>query len=216
MGGPRRLCDWLISLSHSGVLVLDLFAGIGCLHNAIQLIGKKHPLTAQFIADRVFVLFFEVDARCRNIIMEKHISSNNFLSAVEDSEGVEGSSMALVDNDFALLLQILSYVPANSYILFGGGSPCVGFSKTNPCRQGIDSVRSRLCLLVPVLMSKIKMVRPDIIAHFILESVPSSPSDSTGISAIIGVEHWAGDAGAIFPISRPRWFWVSFRGETGF
>lgn len=207
--------EWLANLQQAQVVVFDLFAGMGSLKVAFEYLASADKDMQHVIRKNTFTIMFEVLKRCQDLLCYHHTTPSCILSTVEDSDGVSGSVLALLDNNFTLLRRICSLAANARIFLFVGGSPCVGFTNQNPRARGIEDARSRLVLTFPVLAAAAQRFRPDAAVEMLVENVLGSAQACLGISRCTGVPVWHGDAGDILGISRPRGFWATFQNNKG-
>ena len=79
---------------------MDLFAGMGGAHYALRAAGVGGTAP-------VHRALFETSPTCRDLLTEKLVGEQTFLSDVAHSTGLVGSVLALTDNDCALLRTLL-------------------------------------------------------------------------------------------------------------
>ena len=98
-------------------LVFDLFAGIGGAHYALHTLGVTQQAP-------VHHFLFETDTLCREVLQERVCSENTFLASSLDAQGLPGSVLALIEDDCALFINILSKYPnLKGCLLYTSPSP---------------------------------------------------------------------------------------------
>ena len=193
-------------------MVIDLFSGRGGLLQALLDSGL-----GPIFGTKVFILMFEIDPRCRKLLVHHHSRAGVWLSQMADSEGVIGSAFAICERVDSLISFLKRFKSLKS-ILVAGGSPCVGFSIAKENRRGIQDPESNKLVVFPFLLSRLKAAFRDVNVVFMLENVsmdfsPADKAQRAAISQCLGVEPDCLKASLVLPAERERCFWTNLRVE---
>ena len=170
----------------------------------------RAALVARLLPSRLAVVQFETDEYCRSLLIE-HSVPGFVLSGRRDEHGMVGSVLALVENAFALLQNILSRYPNLIHVLVAGGSPCQGFSLANPNAKGVKDPRSALIWVFHAIAWRLPGLLPRgaTLALF-LENVRMHAVTRNSVSKLFGIEAREIDAELFGMCSRPRNFWNAY------
>ena len=187
-------------------LILDLFTGMAGLCHALALLGVADD--AESLGIRVHM--FETDPDARKLLRAME-TRWRLLSDAEDSAGLVGSVLALVENAFALLQNIISRYPNLIHVLVAGGSPCQGFSFANPKAKGVKDPRSALIWVFHAIAWRLPgLLPPGATLALFLENVRMHAVTRDSVSKLFGIEAREVDAELFGMCSRPRNFWNAY------
>ena len=114
-------------------LVLDLVSGIDGAGYALDQAGVGP-------SDPVVTIFFEADLGCRRVLQKHRVNHLRRLSLWKDESGLEGSALAIIEKDCALLKDHLQTFPNLKSILVIGGFPCQDHSRANTSRKNLSLI----------------------------------------------------------------------------
>ena len=184
------------------VVFFDLFSGMDGLGHALRKSAIAHLLNI-----KVAVIQFETDPYCRSLLRQ-HSGPGFTLSDYEGTEGVAGSVLALVDDNFARLREILKWPRKLRAVIVVAGSPCQGLSAAGMGR-GFDDERSELVWTVPAISAY--LVRMKLGVGYMLENVSSMKDHHRdAISRAMGSQPTLLDASSVAACDRGRLFWTSW------
>eukprot|EP00972_Heterocapsa_arctica_P047098 6949200-Heterocapsa_arctica.AAC.1 len=105
---------------------------------------------------------FETDTIGCTLLLAKAATSDYMhLSDLKDQSGLVGSVLALIDNDFQHLRDLLKkHSDGLTDVLVCGGSPCQGFSRASPGAKGLDDSRSSLVFVFHAIASFARSILP--------------------------------------------------------
>ena len=174
--------------SHSQVLSIGLFDGIGALRVALDALGVSSlghiSVESSSIASRV---------------VESHFAGTIFVDDVLRVDQSEVFSWACRFSQASL-------------IILGAGPPCQGVSGLNSERKGaLRDKRSSLFKEVKRIHRLVKTNFPWAMVHLLMESVQSmDEADREVMSEDVELQPWAIDARGLSLARRPRFYWVSW------
>eukprot|EP00438_Fugacium_kawagutii_P014155 Skav213268 [mRNA] locus=scaffold2944:31681:35312:+ [translate_table: standard] len=173
--------------SEEKVLVIDLFAGIGGLGEAL----RKAGLTWRHL------VAVEQDSNCRRLLRRAHPGCE----LVNDIRAF----------DEGALRKAIEKVPGLTGIVAGGGSPCQGLSTLSSERKHLADERSALFYEAVRVLDMIKKVASelDVWAVRFIENVVADDDDIEEMSAKLKMEPVMVDACHLSRARRPRLFWLS-------
>lgn len=169
------------------VLVIDLFAGIGGLTEAVRRAGVH----------RHYSVFVEQDKHCRRLLRRRHPGAE--LHPDVKSFGVKEIEAALDRCGRAV------------GVIVGGGSPCQGLSRLSTLREHLEDPRSRLFHEAVRIFREVEAVAAsrDLWHLKILENVVADAEDISEMSYHLGMRAVMVESGSISRVKRPRLYWMS-------
>ena len=184
--------------------------------------GCYHALSALHIPpgprSGIKMIMFETEPAPRSVLSAKaaECPTHLVLSEWSDQAGAVGSVLALVENGFKLLVDILDEHPQVTHVLFAGGSPCQGLSRAKSNAKGVYDERSALIFVFHALPHKaLAHLRGRASVAVVLENVVMHPDcEVTGnISLMLGVSPQRADAKLWAHCDRDRNYWSSYRAK---
>eukprot|EP00438_Fugacium_kawagutii_P022996 Skav216829 [mRNA] locus=scaffold2314:109375:114908:+ [translate_table: standard] len=169
------------------VLVIDLFAGIGGLTEALKKAGVSWR----------HLVAIEKDQDCRRLLRRAHPG----LELVSDVRAFDQEA----------LKKAMAKVPGLTGIVVGGGSPCQGLSTLSSERRHLDDERSALFFEGARILDLVKKEAKDrdIWAVRFIENVVADKEDVETMSSALKMEPVMVDAAHLSRARRPRLFWLS-------
>lgn len=195
---PSSFGLWPQSFHFASVqhLVLDFFSGMGGLLQAMLDSGIE-----KLLGSKVYHLFFEVDNRCRRLLVHHHTRRGVWLSNMADSRGIIGSPLVLLEQ-FDSFISFLAQFPSLRSLLLAQNSPCVR-------EAGADTHLHNLCML-PFLLPRLKAALPHVHIVFMLEG-DSEPGRHAAISATLQVQPHPIRASFVLPAEQDRCYWTNLQ-----
>lgn len=174
--------------SHSQILSMGLFDGIGALRLALDALNISS-------LGHVSVESSSVASR----VVESHFAGTIF---VDDVLKVDENEVFSWSCKFSQV----------SLVILGAGPPCQGVSGLNSERKGaLRDKRSSLFKEVKRIHHLVKRNFPWAMCHLLMESVQSmDEADREVMSEDIELQPWAIDAKGVSLARRPRFYWVSW------
>ena len=193
--GQRRL--WEAEVQAVGprtddLVVLELFGGIGAGRRACQLLGVQPGSH----------LSSEIDEGAIRIMQ------SSFPACVEIGDIEEVTPEKLI--------HAVSNNPHVKQVLIIGGSPCQDLSGVNIHGQGLEGRNSRLFFAaVKIIFHTAPAAWPEAKIDFMIENVASmKPYDRDRMSQALGVLPIKCCPSSVWPVKRPRYYWLSWGMET--
>ncbi len=167
------------------ILVIEWFAGIGRLSQALSRLGIKPLHVAVCECDDLAVLR-RASPGCTVWKDIKRVSRKELVELLDRFPNVEG-------------------------IVFAGGSPCQGLSQLSALRQHFTDVRSGLFFeLVRVMVLTKELAKERKLWYFgFVENVVCDESDQKIFREQTGWRQYLACSGQLSVVRRPRFFWVS-------
>ena len=171
--------------TRSGILVIDLFSGIGGLLRALERLGLKWE-------HHVVV---ESDKNCRRCTRGTWPGASEYTDIKK-----------MVRDD---LIREFNRVDNLVLVIAGGGSPCQGLSLLSSERTRDE--RSSLFFSMADLLDAIKDLCKEREVKFLglLENVVMDESDRNDISYRLGWMPYLAESGDISAVRRPRFYWLN-------
>eukprot|EP00438_Fugacium_kawagutii_P033332 Skav210467 [mRNA] locus=scaffold1443:165052:167511:- [translate_table: standard] len=169
------------------VLVIDMFAGIGGLSQALKLAGLD--------VSRLVVV--EKDPGCRRVNKVRFPGCD----IIPDINGVTKDQIE----------KIMRSVPGLTGVIAGGGSPCQGLSKLSINRRHLEDPRSKLFFkLADILVWVAEVAEEMQVWHLeLVENVVGDEADVQQMTEQLGWKPIRSCASGVSRVRRPRLFWCS-------
>ena len=193
--GRRRLWEaeaQAVGPRSDDLVVLELFGGIGAGRRACQLLGVQPGSH----------LSSEIDKGAIRIMQ------SSFPACVEIGDIEEVTPEKLI--------HAVSNNPHVKQVLIIGGSPCQDLSGVNIHGQGLEGRNSRLFFAaVKIIFHAAPAAWPEAKVDFMIENVASmKPCDRDRMSQALGVLPIKCCPSSVWPVKRPRYYWLSWGMET--
>ena len=170
--------------AHNGVVVIDMFAGIGGLLRSLDRAGMhwEHHVV------------IEKDKQCRRCIRRTWPGGTEFTDISKITRGDLMREIQKVDNP--------------SFVIFGGGFPCQGFSKLSSKRKHFEDERSQLFYDMVARIKDIESICKElkILCLGFGENVVMDPKDRDEITFKLGWMPYLVESRDISCVKRPRYY----------
>lgn len=185
--GLQALRDAQEEEVRSGILVIDMFSGIGGLLRSLERQGIKWE----------HHVVIESDKNCRRCIRRTWPGGSEYTDIVKVSKKNVAAEMRKVDG-----LKL---------VIAGGGSPCQGLSLLSSERDHFRDERSGLFFAVADLLDDIKDLCKELEVKFVglLDDVVMDEEDRNDISYRLGWMPNFAESGDISTARRPRLYWLN-------
>ena len=171
----------------SGVLVIDMFAGIGGLLRSLERQGLKWE----------HHVVIESDKGCRRCIRRTWPGGSEYTDITK-----------MTKEDF---VRELNKVDNLTLVIAGGGSPCQGLSKLSSERSHFRDERSGLFFTMADHLDTISNLCKEREVKFLglLENVVMDEEDRNDISFRLGWKPNLAESGEVSSVRRPRLYWLN-------
>ena len=146
-------------------------------------------------------ILFEENARLRSSLAERFQSPDVVVSAEADLSGTEGSVLALVDNECALLAHTLNAMPNLRSVLFVSKLIFYGSLWRKPA--------AALAYLVAMARAYVKPKGGSLLVHFLLEASGQLRKNKAAVDELLGTASFQHEPLTPWSSFRPRQYWSS-------
>ena len=194
--GLRRLAEaesLRLNPPADGLLLVDAFGGISAARRALQLLGIAPGTHVSYETDEY----------------AKLVARENFQDIRELGDIKQATAQSLAE--------AVSDNPHLQHVVCIAGFPCQDLSGANRQRKGLQGERSSLIHdFEYVEKTLLPAVLPDSVTESIVENVFSMTMAARGeITELRGVEPLKVCPTPVWPMSRPRLFWISYAWPSG-